>query len=199
VFADPRAILLVGSAATGDADEYSDIDLVHYYEEVPSDECLTAARVQLCAEGSRISSRDDASIGERYYLDGVECQVAHVTVRRVEEGIKKLVVDLDLSGVRLKIMSGLCEGVPFHGEDLIERWRAEACITEKLQRAMIERRWNSFRSGTSRRGFGEETRRYGATTFWFRRRTTSSACWQPSIDSTSPRWSSSAQPTSFPD
>jgi hypothetical protein len=113
VFADPRAILLVGSAATGDADEYSDIDLVLYYKKVPSDECLTAARVQLCAEGSRISSRDDASIGERYYLDGVECQVAHVTVRRVEEGIKKLVVDLDhLSGVRLSLSADLEELVP---------------------------------------------------------------------------------------
>jgi len=143
-FAVPRAILLVGSAASGDADEYSDIDLLLYYEEVPSDECLTAAREQLGVERSRISSRDDASIGERYYLDGVECQIAHVTVGRVEEGIKKVVVELDLSEVRLKIMSGLCEGVPLHGEDLIERWRAEARITEKLQRAMIERRWNFF-------------------------------------------------------
>jgi hypothetical protein len=37
---EPRAILLVGSGALGEADCYSDLDLVLYYDELPSDESV---------------------------------------------------------------------------------------------------------------------------------------------------------------
>ena len=43
--AQPRAILLVGSAATGDADMYSDLDLLIYHRQVPlGDEVARTAR-----------------------------------------------------------------------------------------------------------------------------------------------------------
>jgi predicted nucleotidyltransferase len=35
VHTQPRAILLVGSAATGEVDGYSDVDLILYYDLVP--------------------------------------------------------------------------------------------------------------------------------------------------------------------
>jgi len=143
-FTQPRAILLVGSAATGDADAYSDLDLILYYDELPQQQALTAARQQLGAERFRISGQDEDGYGERFYLSGVECQVAHLTVRRVEEGIAKLVVDLDLSDVRLKVMSGLFEGVAIHGEELIERWRTQARYGDELQREMIRKHWRFF-------------------------------------------------------
>jgi hypothetical protein len=34
----PAAVQLVGSAASGDADEYSDLDMLVYYDEVPAKE-----------------------------------------------------------------------------------------------------------------------------------------------------------------
>jgi hypothetical protein len=34
---EPQAILLVGSGATGDADAYSDIDLLLYYDDLPTE------------------------------------------------------------------------------------------------------------------------------------------------------------------
>ena len=39
----------------------------------------------------------------------------------------------------LKIMSGLFEGVPLHGAELVEEWRRRAAYTDALQRAMIEK------------------------------------------------------------
>ena len=41
-------------------------------------------------------------------------------------------------------MSGLYDGLPLYGEKLIEQWRQKAAHTEKLQRALIEKRWKFF-------------------------------------------------------
>ena len=40
----PRAMLLVGSAVTGELDGYSDVDLLLYHDAVPSEAELEAAR-----------------------------------------------------------------------------------------------------------------------------------------------------------
>jgi predicted nucleotidyltransferase len=90
-----RAALLVGSAGRGDADEYSDLDLLLYYNELPPEEALAEVRREVGAD--RFSGRgDEAGYGERYYLDGIQCQVAHVTIESVEGEIARLVVRLEL-------------------------------------------------------------------------------------------------------
>jgi hypothetical protein len=139
-----RAALLVGSAATGDEDAYSDVDLILYYDTLPSDDTLEAVRAQLGANRFRLAGRDEAGIGERFYLAEVQCQVAHVTVEGFEREIARLVDDLELNAELLKIMSGLFEGLPLHGEDLIAGWRRRAQYTPRLQRAMIEKHWHFF-------------------------------------------------------
>jgi predicted nucleotidyltransferase len=141
----PRAVLLVGSAATGNVDEYSDLDLILYYDGPASHEALAAARRELAAE--RFQGRadpEDRGYGERYYLGKLQCQLAHVTVESFEREIEKLVVDLELNQELPKIMSGLFEGLPLHGEALIEKWRRKAGFNERLQRAMIEKHWKFF-------------------------------------------------------
>jgi hypothetical protein len=149
--AQPRAILLVGSAATASADVYSDLDLLVYYDFVPPQEALTATPRELGAEryrgtpwSDKSGERDEDGYGERYSLDGIECQVGHMSVGSFEREITRLVVDLEPDEELLKIMSGLFEGLPLHGKELIERWRRRAAYTEELQRAMIEKRWKFF-------------------------------------------------------
>lgn len=141
----PRAILVVGSAASGDADAFSDLDMLLYYAEPPGEAALAGARGELDAqrfEGTHWP--DDSGYSERYYVDGVQCQVGHSSIRGFEREIAKLLVELELDQALPKIMSGLFEGLALHGEDLIERWRREAAYTEPLQRAMIERHWQFF-------------------------------------------------------
>jgi hypothetical protein len=139
----PAAVLLVGSAATGDADWYSDLDLLLYYDDLPRDEALARARADLAAQRLRIS-REEAGVGERFYVGGVQCQLGHVTIESFEREIERLLVDLELSDELPKIMSGLFEGAPLHGEALIQSWRNKAAYTESLQRAMIEKHWRFF-------------------------------------------------------
>jgi nucleotidyltransferase-like protein len=147
----PRAALLVGSAATGDADQYSDLDMLLYYEQVPSEEVLTKTARELRTERYRCTAWSDGSgapdehgCSERYLLDGIECQVAHESVGSFKREIRRLVVDLELSEELLKIMSGLFEGLPLYGEELVEQWRQSATLTDELQRALIEKRWKFF-------------------------------------------------------
>jgi hypothetical protein len=149
--AQPRAALLVGSAATGDADHYSDLDMLVYYDQVPPAETLQKAKGELDAEGYRCTEFSDGSgapdeqgYSERYFLNGIECQVAHESVGAFEREIRRLVADLELSEELLKIISGLFDGLPLIGEELIEQWREQAAMTDELQRALIEKRWAFF-------------------------------------------------------
>jgi hypothetical protein len=143
--------LLVGSAATADADAYSDLDLIVYYDRVPPPGVVAETPRELGAERYRSTPWSDKSgepdadgYGERYHVGGVECQVGLTSVGALERLIARLVVDLELSETWLKIVSGLHEGLPLHGEELIEEWRRKAAYTEELQRATIEKRWNFF-------------------------------------------------------
>ena len=130
---------------------YSDLDMLLYYAHVPPEQDLAKAPHELRAAGYRGALWSDETgevrelgFGERFVLDGVECQVAHMSVDMFEREIRRLVVDLDVTEDLLKIMSGLFEGVPLYGGELIERWRREARYTEALQRATIEKRWRFF-------------------------------------------------------
>lgn len=87
---------------------------------------------------------DEQSYSERFFLNGIECQVGHESVGAFEREIRRLVVDLELSEELLKIMSGLFEGLPLAGKELVEQWRQQAVMTDELQRALIEKRWRFF-------------------------------------------------------
>jgi Nucleotidyltransferase domain len=151
VRAQPRAILLVGSAATGDADWYSDLDMLVYHDHVPPEDIAAEGPHALGAEhyqGTTWSDKsgepDEHGYSERYSLDGIECQLGHISVGAFEREITRVVVDHELDDKLLKVMSGLFDGLPLLGEELIEGWRRRAGYTEDLQRAMLEMRWRFF-------------------------------------------------------
>lgn len=139
-----EAILLVGSAATGCADQYSDLDLLVYHAERPAETALARARREIGAEGFQGTPwPDEGGFSERYSIGGLDCQIGHAAIPAWEREIAR-VLGLELDAALLKEMSGLFEGLPLHGEDLIERWRREAAYTAPLQRAMIEKHWSFF-------------------------------------------------------
>jgi len=141
----PRAILLVGSGATGNADGFSDLDMLLYYSEPPDEVRLAAARDQFAVERFRgIPWPDETGCSERYSIDGIQCQLGHAVIEGWEREIARVVDDLELDRALLKQLSGLFEGLPLHGEDLIAQWRLRAAYTERLQRAMVEMHWNFF-------------------------------------------------------
>lgn len=136
----PVAILLAGSVAHGGCDHYSDIDLLAYYDTLPADEQLAAARRQLAGRtAERPTVRVPAMIGEAFAVRGVECQIGHALAADCEAEIISIVEGLDLDGVKQKKLIGLVEGLPLHGAALIGRWQARAAdYPAPLARAMVE-------------------------------------------------------------
>ena len=136
----PRAALLTGSAAVGESDRYSDLDLILYYDALPGEQAVEAAREQLGA--TDVKPPDDPSgreFGEAYTVDGVECQVGHVTIAAWEEDMASVLDGLAVESPIQKALGGLMDGMALHGDDLIGHWRAKAAdYPDALARAMVK-------------------------------------------------------------
>jgi predicted nucleotidyltransferase len=142
-----RAAILVGSAGRGDADFYSDLDVLLYVDQLPSEEALAEIRNTIGgANPSRRSEPTENFCSEEFDVNGIRTEVSFVTVDRAEERLDQLLEDIDEFDSPLqKILSGLLEGLPLHGEELVDRWRARArSYPERLRQAVIERHWNFF-------------------------------------------------------
>jgi hypothetical protein len=141
----PDAVLLGGSAVTGGADEHSDVDLLLYYAELPSDEALEAARRELGGRDRRwIAPRSDEGAIEQFLVDGVNCQLGHLAIAGVEAEIRRVTVEHDTDPYALKAIGGLHEGLALHGAGRIEGWRSAAAYDEALQRAVVAEHWQVF-------------------------------------------------------
>jgi len=142
----PRAILLVGSAATGEADLYSDLDLIVYCDELPTVERVDAVLERLGgAHRELIYPRTEDDHGESFQLAGVECQVAFTKVSAAERELERALGTEELESPLQKVVQGVEEGLPLRGEELIATWRARvADYPDSLRRAMILRHWRFF-------------------------------------------------------
>jgi hypothetical protein len=136
----PRAILLTGSAAKGVSDAFSDLDLILYYENPPSANDLEAVRATLPVSDVRVSAdHETGSTMERYVLQGVECQVAHLPVAQWERDMAAVLDACEPATLVEKAIIGLLEGIALHGDDLITRWQERAAsYPEDLARATVE-------------------------------------------------------------
>jgi predicted nucleotidyltransferase len=137
--AQPRAILLTGSAAKGLSDAYSDLDLIIYYETPPTAERLAAVRATLQASDIRVSSDPETdSAMEMYVLQDVECQVAHLPIAKWERDMQAVLEDCEPGTFVEKALIGLLDGIALHGEDLLTLWQERAAsYPDGLARATV--------------------------------------------------------------
>jgi hypothetical protein len=163
--AKPRAILLTGSAAEGVSDSFSDLDLIAYYDRLPAPDHLAAARASVQATAIRTSSTHETeSFLEEYPLQGVECQVAHLTVAAWERDMASVLEDFEPGTHVEKAITGLLDGVALHGGDLIKQWQARAAsYPEGLARATVEHHLRFFPLWL----VGERWRTRDATIFYY--------------------------------
>ena len=141
-----RAALLAGSAGRGDADFYSDIDLLLYVAELPTDETVAVVRDAVGGTNASRKERTERACGEEFALDGVRTEMVFFEVREFEARLDDLLDRLvDFDAPTQKILMGLADGLALEGDELIERWRARVSdFPEPLRRAMIERYWKFF-------------------------------------------------------
>lgn len=137
----PRAIMVTGSVADDACDFFSDIDMSVYYDTLPSEAACEAARAALGGENWRfLGDRANDDFIEMYQLDGVECQVGHVTIAKFEQDVASVMEGLDVDSPFQKALEGTLKCIPLHGEDIIMGFKARvAQYPEPLARAMVER------------------------------------------------------------
>jgi predicted nucleotidyltransferase len=139
--------ILTGSGARGDADRYSDLDLLLYGDEVPPAEAAAAAQRELGAGAPTVLlPHGPSGFLDQFPLNGVQCQVGVIPVGDVDDELDGLLVDHEgLDSPVGKIATGLLEGIPFHGDELIARWRARVeAYPDGLREAMVRHWWRFF-------------------------------------------------------
>lgn len=139
--------ILAGSGARGDADRYSDLDLLLYAEEVPPAEAPAAARRELGAGRAVVLlAHGPNGFLDQFPLEGVQCQVGVIPLGDVEDELDGLLVDHEgLDTPVAKIATGLLEGIPLYGDELIARLRARvADYPRGLREAMVRHWWRFF-------------------------------------------------------
>jgi predicted nucleotidyltransferase len=141
----PAAVLLAGSAARGDADFYSDLDLLLYYETLPPRASFEAALAELGGTLLRSGSdTEDSGFDQIFELDGVQCQLGHAKIAWFEGELEQIVAGERLDTPYAKVVMGLLQGMPLRGEELIARWREQCRYRDQYQRAVLERHWKIF-------------------------------------------------------
>ena len=126
------AVLLVGSAANGLADAWSDLDLLMYWPTVPD----VAIRHQIAERlgGVDISletTTDDdfvlQSLGDTYRLgdNALKVDITHKTQASFEALIADVTQKYDLNDTKLGVLNGYMGGIAITGHDLIGQWRSQ--------------------------------------------------------------------------
>jgi hypothetical protein len=141
-----RAAMITGSAALGLSDRYSDIDMMIYYDTLPGDDELTAARLHNSGEVIwRVDNRAEGELMESYRVQGVECQIAHATIAAWKRDMAIVLEQHEVNTPLHKALSGTLEGVPLYGAELIDAWKAKiADYPPALAQAMVEQHLQFF-------------------------------------------------------
>ena len=136
----PRAVLLTGSAAIGEADNNSDLDLILYHDEVPGYDQLAACRSELGATEFVELGRADGELAEQFKVGAIDCQLAHSAVAAWDREMDSVLVHLEVDSAVQKALGGLLEGIVLHDPDgLLESWRKRASdYPEALRVAMVD-------------------------------------------------------------
>jgi hypothetical protein len=137
--ANPKvaAVLLAGSVARGQADEYSDIEIDIFWHTPPSDADLLGP---IERSGWPIQYRhvDEFEWADGFFIEGIKVDTSQFLVATLDSWIEDVIERADLEVEKQIRITAIQHGRPLHGADLIERWRARVAeYPDTLSRAMI--------------------------------------------------------------
>lgn len=134
-----RAIMVTGSVACGFADHYSDIDMLIYYDHLPSEQDLQATRERIGASRAGLYGHDADGLAEYFYVYGVRCDVGHSTTQAWGQIITSVVEEYDTDPIKQKMLSGLLDAIPLCGHTFIQQWKDQAqAYPDQLARAIVQ-------------------------------------------------------------
>lgn len=144
MFYPAEAIVLVGSPAFGLADAYSDIDVVMFWHEIPSDD----ERIQIGKTYGHLHVVDSFNYQAEFSLQDaaeviyigenkLKLDITHKSITAQTQMIEEVVVGLDTNIMKLVQIRNISSGIILKGDDLLENWRnryqmMQPALAEKL-------------------------------------------------------------------
>ncbi len=136
-----QAVALTGSAATGTADEISDLDLIVLHTALPALPELNKIRAQINGSEQLYSSsvQDKMRFKEGYFVDGVRCDLSHLTLAALEDDFA-LVLDAHSTDAHTQSrVAGLQNCLPLSGDSIVRKFQDKAArYPTELRRKMVE-------------------------------------------------------------
>src|SRR5581483_6077489 len=133
-----RAALLAGSAGRGDADRWSDIDLILYVDTLPVEDRLREVARAAGIDGIEPKEgREEASVGVEGFADGVRVEIVFLLVAFIDAELERLLDRLEAVGATMqKALAGMVDGLPLRDDSTLRRWRERLAVyPEPLRRA----------------------------------------------------------------
>jgi hypothetical protein len=132
-----RAMLLAGSVARGNADDFSDIEIDIFWAEPPTEADLTAPIERF---GWKVQARhvDENEWADSFFIEGIKVDTSQFLVSTIDRWLEDALVRADTNPEYQVRITAIQHGQPLYGADLIERWRAQvATYPEALAHAMV--------------------------------------------------------------
>jgi predicted nucleotidyltransferase len=139
-----RAIVVAGSVARNYADEYSDVEIPIFWENLPNDN--TRHSIAQSLEAEFLFAYDGPANEDQLLLGGLQVDLWHIAVSHQEEVIKGVlsVERTDLGSLNAMDTIRCC--IPLYGKELVGQWKARATeYPETLAASIIEAHLPSFR------------------------------------------------------
>jgi predicted nucleotidyltransferase len=132
-----RAVLLAGSVARGNADDFSDIEIDIFWSEPPTEADLT---VPIERFGWKVLGRhvDEHEWADSFFIEGIKVDTSQFLASTIDRWLEDALVGADTNPEYQVRITAIQHGQPLYGADLIERWRARVAIyPEALAHAMV--------------------------------------------------------------
>jgi predicted nucleotidyltransferase len=136
-----QAVAVTGSVAAGTADDASDLDLIVLHTALPERAALNEIRVQVNGSKRLCSSsvQDTARFKEGYFVDGIRCDLSHLTHAAIEDDLALVLNAHSTDSHAQSRVAGVQRCLPLFGDNLVQGCQNKAAhYPAELWRKMVE-------------------------------------------------------------
>ncbi|AUD14516.1 MULTISPECIES: DUF4037 domain-containing protein [unclassified Planococcus (in: firmicutes)] len=120
-----EAVMLVGSVSRDWQDEFSDIELLIFWRQAPSDEERQQIIRQLGGELLEFHPYEEEEWAETYTVDGVKLEISSFLTETIRQTIHQVTRELDVDPDKQCIVAAVQYGIPLYGDAAIEQLKKQ--------------------------------------------------------------------------
>ena len=119
-----KAVVIGGSVARGFADEYSDLEIILFWDNLPNEKIRKLIVKELNAEyfyPYNYEANEDNVI-----VNGFRIDIWYLTIKDEEDAIKGVIIDLKTDFSISNAMDTIRTCIPLYGEEIVSYWKLRA-------------------------------------------------------------------------